>query len=120
MPAACLAADTDVAYAVKPLWDSYLAFIHQANADGAWQEEKPLNTGQFVLLPTRASLAFARKWAASAPGMLAQKVSDQKALPDFEGKQLVNCSSLCQCFRAHYNVSGACWAGWWSAAGRVW
>ena len=34
-------ADTDVAYAVKPLWDSYLAFIQAGDADGAWQEEKP-------------------------------------------------------------------------------
>ena len=34
-------ADTDVAYTVKPVWDSYLAFIEQAQADGAWQQEGP-------------------------------------------------------------------------------
>ncbi len=34
-------ADVDVAYAQKPLWGSYLAFINQTQADGAWQLEEP-------------------------------------------------------------------------------
>lgn len=34
-------ADADIAYAVKPLWASYLAYNEQAQADGAWLEEKP-------------------------------------------------------------------------------
>ena len=34
-------ADTDIAYAVKPLWRSYLTYMNQTGADGAWLEEKP-------------------------------------------------------------------------------
>ncbi len=37
----CLAADTDVAYTVKPVWESYLELIHRNDADGAWQAEAP-------------------------------------------------------------------------------
>lgn len=44
------AADVDIAYAVKPLWESYLAFIEQAQSDGAWLEEKP------ACEPSRTSL----------------------------------------------------------------
>lgn len=33
--------DTDVSYAVKPVWDSYLEYIEQNDADGAWQSEQP-------------------------------------------------------------------------------
>jgi hypothetical protein len=38
---AVMVADIDIAYAVKPLWRSYLAYIEQAQSDGAWLEEKP-------------------------------------------------------------------------------
>jgi IMP cyclohydrolase len=31
----------DVAYTAKPLWASYLAFMEQAAADGAFQKEDP-------------------------------------------------------------------------------
>lgn len=32
-------ADSDIAYAIKPAWASYLAFIDQVQADGAFQAE---------------------------------------------------------------------------------
>lgn len=35
------AADVDIAYTAKPLWESYLAFIEEAGADGAFQYESP-------------------------------------------------------------------------------
>lgn len=38
---AVMVADADVAYAPKPLWDSYLAFQEQAGADGAFMQELP-------------------------------------------------------------------------------
>ena len=33
--------DVDIAYTVKPVWDTYLAFMDQAGADGAFQHEDP-------------------------------------------------------------------------------
>lgn len=33
------AADSDIAYAIKPAWDSYLAYIEAAEADGSFQTE---------------------------------------------------------------------------------
>ena len=32
-----LLADTDIAYTVKPVWESYLAYIKGVQADGSWQ-----------------------------------------------------------------------------------
>ena len=32
-------ADSDISYVIKPAWASYLAFIDEAQADGAFQEE---------------------------------------------------------------------------------
>ena len=40
LPLLC-AADTDVAYTVKPLWESYLEYMDRNEADGAWQAESP-------------------------------------------------------------------------------
>lgn len=33
------AADSDVAFVNKPIWDSYLAFVEEAGADAAFQAE---------------------------------------------------------------------------------
>lgn len=101
-----MVADVDIAYAVKPLWESYLAFTQASNSDGAWLEEKPAsNTGHFVLLPTPASLAFAAAWNASAAEMMKEKLTDQKALPLLEGRHYLRCNTLCRCFRAAYNLT---------------
>ena len=65
-------ADTDVAYAAEPVWDSYLAFIEQAQADGAWQQEGP--GGALILLsalPSRRQPAGAAG-SACAAGCLPQ------------------------------------------------
>ena len=35
------AADVDVSYTVKPVWESYLAYLDLNQADGAWQSEDP-------------------------------------------------------------------------------
>lgn len=35
------AADVDIAYTAKPLWESYMAFIEEGSADGAFQYESP-------------------------------------------------------------------------------
>lgn len=39
-PTVC-SADTDVSYAVKPVWDSYLEYMYRNEVDGAWQAEMP-------------------------------------------------------------------------------
>ncbi|KAL4447611.1 hypothetical protein ABPG75_004830 [Micractinium tetrahymenae] len=110
--AAVMVADTDVAYAPKPLWASYLAFLEQAGADGAFMQELPLNTGQFVLLPTPGALAFAAAWNASAPAALGSSppLADQKALEAAArepgasalGSSFVQCSVLCGCIKAAF------------------
>ncbi|PRW56763.1 hypothetical protein C2E21_4548 [Chlorella sorokiniana] len=101
---AIMAVDTDISYAVKPLWESYLALIEQNDADGAWQHEAPINSGHFVLLPTNASLAFAEAWAAAGPASIPLKVAEQKALPALEGSHFVACRSLCLCYRCKYEL----------------
>lgn len=101
---AVMQVDTDVAYSVKPVWDSYLEFIERGEADGAWQSESPLNSGHFVLLPTPAGVAFAAAWNASAPAMLQEKVSEQKALPFLEGKAFQLCRTLCLCYKHKYDL----------------
>ncbi|KAL4430877.1 hypothetical protein ABPG75_006133 [Micractinium tetrahymenae] len=100
---AVMLADTDIAYTVKPLWESYLAYIDEADADGAFQYEAPgrwLNSGQFVLLPTAASVAFAEEWAKAAPEMLQKGLTTQMYLAEMEGRTYFACPSLCRCYRA--------------------
>lgn len=107
---AVMVADADVAYAPKPLWDSYLAFQEQAGADGAFMQELPLNTGHFVLLPTPGALAFAAAWNESAAAALAgtPPLTDQKALEAAargpHGTALASsfqqCGVLCGCIKA--------------------
>ncbi|KAL4443517.1 hypothetical protein ABPG75_011254 [Micractinium tetrahymenae] len=101
-------ADIDIAYTVKLLWESYMTFIEQAEADGAWLQEKPApNTGHFVALPTQASLAFACAWNAEAPDMSGDKLSltDQRALPRLEWKHFMRCDTVCRCLRTSWNLT---------------
>ena len=155
----CFLPDVDIAYTVKPVWDSYLAFMDQAGADGAFQHEDPggaawlaawlaasqpcatmchhaslraqrqeachdhpapcplasrclprpprppaVNTGQFVLLPTPASLAFAERWNSLAASMIPQGLATQPALRQMHHHHFEACTSLCQCFWANRNV----------------
>lgn len=101
---ATMLVDTDVTYTVKPLWDSYLEFIDRAGGDGAWQFESPLNSGHFVILPTPAGIAFVEAWNASAPSMLEQKVSEQRALTMMEGRHFRQCRTTCSCYRHKYEL----------------
>ncbi|PSC72584.1 hypothetical protein C2E20_4222 [Micractinium conductrix] len=96
--------DTDVAYAVKPLWESYMAFMERVEADGAWQSESPVNSGHFVVLPTPAGLAFAEAWAAAAPSAIPKKVSEQKGLQPLERAAYVTCRLPCLCYRHKYEL----------------
>lgn len=67
LPVACMSsahltrlvvrADSDITYVIKPAWASYLAFIDEAQADGAFQEEWGLSECQGARGP-----ADARQW----------------------------------------------------------
>ncbi|KAI3428080.1 hypothetical protein D9Q98_006464 [Chlorella vulgaris] len=96
---AVMSADTDVAYTVKPVWESYLELIHRNDADGAWQAEAPLNSGHFVLLPTAPAIRFAKAWSGSAAQNVKAMVAEQKALPDLEGSHFVTCRTPCMCYK---------------------
>ncbi|KAI3425701.1 hypothetical protein D9Q98_007677 [Chlorella vulgaris] len=94
-------ADTDVAYSLKPLWGSLLAFAEAGGADGTMQQEQPFNTGHVLLLPTPAGLAFASKWNSSAAAMLQRGFSEQYAVRNLAARRrLLPCASLCSCFNA--------------------
>lgn len=64
-----------------------------------------MNSGHFVILPTPAGTAFAEAWNASAPGMLAEKASEQKALKMLEGLHFQQCRTPCTCYRHKYEAS---------------
>lgn len=63
-----------------------------------------VNTGQFVMLPTPASLAFAERWNSLAASMIPQGPATQPALRQMHHHHFEACTSLCQCFWAHRNV----------------
>lgn len=54
--------DMDLAYAAKPLWRSYMTILHDPPADAAFMNEEagigPLNTGNFVVMPTPKGKEF--------------------------------------------------------------
>ena len=66
--------DIDLAYAAKPVWESYLSYLELGMdgivADAAFQTEgkpnsdiaSPINSGNFVALPTQATLALFSTW----------------------------------------------------------
>lgn len=78
------AADADVAYTVKPLWASYLAFIQGADTDGAFMEDRAAGQDK----PARERACLCRRACGSA--------ACRPAL-------LVPCSPL----RAQHNSRGA-------------
>ncbi|KAL4856648.1 hypothetical protein ACK3TF_003070 [Chlorella vulgaris] len=108
---AVLTTDSDIVYLLKPVWASYMAYLEQGEADAAFQSEGPVNTGNFVMLPTTASVAFATAWAALAPKMFKERLTDQTGLPHVDPALWMVCSdrSACQRDRAgiiHRNASG--------------
>lgn len=67
-----------------------------------------VNSGHFVILPTPAGIAFVEAWNASAPSMLEQKVSEQRALTMMEGRHFRQCRTTCSCYRHKYEASANC------------
>lgn len=103
---------------VKPVWASYLRFVEEAGADAAFQAEGGIfNGGNYVMLPTPASIAFARRWAAMAPRMLRERNHDQDGLAYMARSAWAACEARGECHAARANVSLAtaglrCWGAW--------
>lgn len=99
-------ADSDIVFLAKPVWPSYLAFINEGGADAAFQTEGAIfNGGNYVVLPSANSIAFARTWTAMAPRMLRERNHDQDALAYMGGSAWAACTTLGECRRARANVS---------------
>lgn len=65
------------------MWESYLAYIDAVGADAAFMYEpgpmEPLNSGNFVALPTERMRALVARWVALGAG-LADEAGNQKGL----------------------------------------
>lgn len=75
--ASLMSVDTDLAFTSKPVWESYLAFLEEGGADGAFMTERPLNAGNFVLLPTAGGKALMAAWALMANESIAANMVTQ-------------------------------------------
>lgn len=67
-----LCADSDIAYSRKPVWESFLSYILEYGADGAFQAEPistgPVNLGNYVVLPTKATIDLFNNFTKAALG----------------------------------------------------
>ncbi|KAI3432373.1 hypothetical protein D9Q98_003930 [Chlorella vulgaris] len=89
--------DSDIVYLMKPVWASFLAYMEQGHADAAFQTEYPVNGGNYVMLPTAASIAFATAWAAMAPAMIKEHRHDQDAFSLVDSAKWRLCSDSRSC-----------------------
>ncbi|EFN51422.1 hypothetical protein CHLNCDRAFT_55152 [Chlorella variabilis] len=94
---AVLSTDSDIVYFVKPVWQSYLRFIEEAGADGAFQAEVPVNGGNYVVLPTPAAIRWAQAWAALAPEMIQRVTHDQSGFRLVEEARWKLCGTVESC-----------------------
>lgn len=92
--------DVDVGYGPKDLWESYLAYIESVGADFAMQYEgadSPVNSGNFVILPTERSKKFMREWI----GLTAESIEqggNQKGLATLFSRHVFeNCETIKAC-----------------------
>ncbi|KAL4854738.1 hypothetical protein ACK3TF_004658 [Chlorella vulgaris] len=109
---AVLSTDSDIVFLAKPVWPSYLAFIDEGGADAAFQTEGAIfNGGNYVVLPSANSIAFARTWAAMAPRMLRERNHDQDGLAYMGSSAWAACTTLGECRRARANITRSGAAG---------
>ena len=66
-----------------------------------------VNTGSFVLLPTRRAQLMARQWRRRAKGDIEAKESDQDGLARLLNVAYVTCVSTEHCLRTRQSVSAA-------------
>ena len=101
--------DIDLAYAAKPVWESYLSYL-ELNMDGivadaAFQAEtgvytptvSPINSGNFLALPTPATLALFSTWVSLVNDHLRTGGNQHGLARLFEGGQFLTCQGEEQC-----------------------
>ena len=102
--------DVDLAYSSKPVWESYLMYIHLAAGasavDAAFQIEgdgsfplhnSPLNSGNFVALPTEATKNLFSAWLALASEKM-DTGGNQKGLEKlYEEDRYILCRTVQEC-----------------------
>jgi hypothetical protein len=102
--------DVDLAYSSKPVWDSYLMYLNVApgaqGVDAAFQIEgdgtygSPINSGNFVALPTPGTKALFSAWL----GLASKKIGEggnQKGLQTlFKEDRYVLCRTSYECQKA--------------------
>lgn len=98
LPPACCAADSDVAFANKPVWDSYLAFIDEVGADGAFQAEHSVGA------PTNADLLL----GAALPLPQGAWLDAMRMLCDSRRC----CPTACRCSEHRQGVDLLVWESW--------
>ena len=76
------ASDIDITYLPMNLWRSYMQYILEVNATAAFQKETKsiVNTGNYVILPTKAGKTFMSKWMATALDAIESGNHEQHAL----------------------------------------
>ncbi|KAI3432374.1 hypothetical protein D9Q98_003931 [Chlorella vulgaris] len=72
---AVICSDADVAWTMKPVWESFIGFAAFVDADGV-MPELGLNGGAFMVLPTPLAVAFMSNWSASALDAINQGVDN--------------------------------------------
>jgi hypothetical protein len=99
--------DIDLSYAAKPVWDSYLMYLNlepgaQA-VDAAFQIEgdgrygSPINSGNFVALPSQAMKHLFAAWLALSQEKVEQG-GNQKGLQTlFNEEQFILCQTALEC-----------------------
>lgn len=99
--------DVDLAYASKPVWESYLMYLHVApgaqGVDAAFQIEgdgsygSPINSGNFVALPTPGTKYLFSAWLALASEKIGEG-GNQKGLQKlFKEKRYLLCRTPPEC-----------------------
>lgn len=97
--------DSDIGYAAKPLWRSYMTILHDPQADASFQNEEigmgPINTGNFVVLPTPGGKSFIARWLDDLAEFAAHDINDQVYIVDRMPKAEVFrlCRNRQQCYR---------------------
>ncbi|KAL4444652.1 hypothetical protein ABPG77_002469 [Micractinium sp. CCAP 211/92] len=97
--------DSDVGYAAKPLWRSYMTLLHDPPADGCFQNEEngmgPINTGNYVVLPTPGAKSFVERWLDGLAEGIEKDFNDQVYIVGMMPRAEVFriCRNRQQCYR---------------------
>ena len=99
------ATDVDISYAVADLMESYMTYITEVGATAAFQIENKypyvVNTGNYMVLPTKDGIRMMRAWVGKADQAIAEANHEQHALGELyhetNGSVFELCTSPSQC-----------------------